>query len=56
MPKKDNLVQPFENESTEPIVKNEDVKFNLQASDNDDLEALIRARKADRRVERKDNK
>lgn len=56
MPEKDNLVKPFKNESTEPIVKNEDVQFNLQASDNDDLEALIRARKAERRVERKNNK
>lgn len=56
MPKKDNLVQPFENESNDPIAKNEDVKFDLHASDNDDLEALIRARKADTRVERKNTK
>lgn len=51
VPKRDNLVRDYNNDSSEPVVKNEDVEFNLQASDNDDLEALIRARKADRRVE-----
>lgn len=36
-----------------PIAKNEDVEFSMDLADEDDLEALQRAKKADKRQEKK---
>jgi hypothetical protein len=36
-----------------PAGKNEDVKFSMELADQEDLEALNRAQKADQRQERK---
>lgn len=52
MPKRDNLLHP--EAGKKEIAKNEDVEFSMQSSDNDDIEAMLRAEQADRRQENKE--